>query len=81
MSIVKISFAAKELGVSSKTIYNWITDGKLTMPKSGYVSLAQAETVWIKQQLLRRELSFFMSQGTIRDAYGRFIEANPKEAK
>lgn len=81
MSLVKISSAAEQLGVSYKTIYNWISDRKLSMPKPGYVSLEEANDVWIRQQLLRSEISFFMSQGTIRDAYGRFIEVDSKRPK
>lgn len=75
MSLIKISNAAEQLGVSYKTIYNWISDRKLSMPKPGYVSLEEANDVWIRQQLLRSEISFFLSQGTVRDSYGRFIEA------
>lgn len=81
MTLIKISSAAKKIGVSHKTIYNWIADGKLAPVKPGYVSLEEANDVWVQQQQLRVELSFFMAQGTIRDAYGRFIEAGPKEAK
>jgi len=72
MSLVKISFAANELGVSQKTIYNWVKDGKLSTAEPGYVDLKEARAVWVNQQLLRVEISFFMSKGTIRDAYGRF---------
>lgn len=81
MTLVKISRAAKEIGVSYKTIYNWIADGKLSAPTPGYVDMEEAQDVWVKQQLLRVELSFFMAQGTIRDAYGRFIEVDPKGVK
>lgn len=81
MSLVKIPAAAIQLGVSHKTIYNWISNGKLEMLKPGYVSLDEAKSVWISQQILRSEISFFMAQGTIRDAYGRFIQTDPKEGK
>lgn len=81
MSLMKIPAAAEQLGVSYKTIYNWISDSKLVMPKPGYVSIEEAEAVLIRQQIRRVEISFFLAQGTIRDAYGRFIQTEPKEGK
>lgn len=81
MSLVKISTAANELGVSHKTIYNWVADSKLAIIKPGYVDLEEAKDVWVQQQQLRVELSFFMSQSTIRDAYGRFIQVASSEVK
>jgi predicted site-specific integrase-resolvase len=74
MELIKISLVADELGVSVKTVYNWIASGKLTMPEQGYVYRAEAHDVWINQQSARSILSFFQSQGIKRDAYGRFIE-------
>jgi excisionase family DNA binding protein len=81
MSIIKIPKAADELGVSYKTIYNWISSGKLSMPRPGYVVLEEARDVWLNQKLKRIEISFFLAQGTIRDAYGRFIQMDSKKAK
>lgn len=70
---VKIPLMAKELGVSTKTIYNWISVNKLFMPRSGYVSRAEAYEVWLEQKTLRRLNSYFMAvQGTTRDPNGRF---------
>ena len=63
---------AIELGVSAKTIYNWISVGKLEMTEPGYVSQVDAYEVWLHQQALRSITSYFQSQGTIRDSYGRF---------
>jgi len=68
----KIPLMAKELEVSTKTIYNWISVGKLFMPRPGYVSRAEAYEVWLHQKSLRSFQSYFMSKGTIRDAFGRF---------
>lgn len=70
--LVKVSLMAEELGVSVKTIYNWISVGKLQMPQPGYVSQLEAYEVWLQQKNLRTVISYFQSQGTIRDSYGRF---------
>lgn len=70
--MVKIPLMAEELGVSVKTIYNWISVGKLVMPRPGYVNQVDAYEVWLQQQHLRSSISYFQAQGTIRDAYGRF---------
>ena len=70
---VKIPLMAEELGVSVKTIYNWVNVGKLFMPQPGYVSRTDAYEVWIEQQSVRSITSYFMSvQGIIRDTNGRF---------
>jgi len=63
---------AEELGVSTKTLYNWINVGKLFMPRPGYVSQVEAYEVWLQQRSLRSIQSYFMAKGTIRDAFGRF---------
>lgn len=71
---VKIPLVAKELGVSVKTIYNWIGDGKLFMPRPGYVCRSEAFDVWVKQQTLRSIHSYFMAaKGITRDSSGRFV--------
>jgi len=69
---VKIPLMATELGVSVKTLYNWIEVGKLLMPRPGYVSQVDAYEVWLHQKNLRAEISYFQSQGITRDGYGRF---------
>lgn len=68
----KIPLVAKELDVSVKTIYNWISAGKLFMPRPGYVSQLEAYEVWLHQKSMRSFQSYFMSQGIIRDSYGRW---------
>lgn len=69
----KIPLIAKELGVSTKTIYNWISVGKLFMPRAGYVSQVEAYEVWLHQKTLRKATSYFNAvQGTTRDPNGRF---------
>ena len=69
---VKIPLMAKELGVSTKTIYNWIGVGKLFMPRPGYVSQVEAYEVWLQQKSLKSFSSFFLSKNSIRDSYGRW---------
>lgn len=69
---VKIPLMAEELEVSVKTIYNWLSVGKLFMPRPGYVSRAEAYEVWLHQKSMRSIQSYFLAQGTIRDSFGRF---------
>ena len=70
---IKIPLMAKELGVSVKTIYNWINAGKLFMPQPGYVSQVEAYEVWVEQQAFRQMYSYFMAvQGTKRAPNGQF---------
>lgn len=70
---VKIPRMAEELGVSVKTIYNWVSAGKLFMPQQGYVSQVEAYEVWIHQQSLRSFYSYFQTtRSTLRDENGRF---------
>jgi len=69
----KIPIIAKELGVSTKTVYNWISSGKLFMPRPGYVDRSEAFAVWIDQRTLKSINSYFMAvQGIKRDHNGRF---------
>ena len=70
--LVKISLVAEELGVTMKTIYNWINLGKLETPNPGYVYRADAHAVWINQQSLRSINSFFLAINTSRDSNGKF---------
>ncbi len=70
---VKIPLMAKELGVSVKTIYNWISVGKLFMPRPGYVSQVEAYEVWIEQKFLKSIHSNFMAIRAVdRAANGKF---------
>lgn len=70
---VKIPLMAQELGVSVKTIYNWISVGKLFMPRQGYVSQLDAYEVWLEQRSLRRMYSSLLAaQGTKRAPNGQF---------
>lgn len=79
--LVKIGLMAEELGVSVKTVYNWINVDKLRMPKPGYVNRMDAYEVWLEQKNIRKIHSYFMSvQGIKRDANGRFI-STPEEGE
>jgi predicted DNA-binding transcriptional regulator AlpA len=70
---VKIPLMAKELGVSVKTVYNWISVGKLFMPRPGYVSQVEAYEVWIEQKFLKSIHSHFMAaQAVDRSSNGKF---------
>ena len=71
---VKIPVMAKELGVSTKTVYNWINMGKLYMPRPGYVHQLEAYEVWLQQKSMKVIQSYFQSKGIIRDSYGRFVK-------
>lgn len=71
--IVKIQLIANELGVTVKTIYNWISVGKLVMPRPGYVDRMDAYEVWLQQRDIRKIHSYFMAvQGIIRGPNGQF---------
>ena len=73
--VVKIVPLAEEMGISYKTIYVWINDGRLELKKPGFVSRSEAWEVFDYMRLKRSEISYFTSTyGINRDAYGRFIK-------
>jgi predicted DNA-binding transcriptional regulator AlpA len=70
---VRIGPLATELGVTQKTIYNWINDGRLEIKKPGIVSRSEAWEVFDHMKEKRVEISYFLSSyGIKRDANGRF---------
>jgi len=72
--IVKIHLAAEELGVSVKTIYNWIEWGKLKMARPGYVNQIDAWETYLQQKQDKSIYSSLMAKyGITRDSNGRFI--------
>lgn len=73
---IKISNMAKELGVSTKTLYNWISAGKLQQITPGYVDHTDAYDVWVAQRRLRSIQSYFLAKGTIRDSFGRWRKSH-----
>lgn len=71
--LLKISVVASSLGVSVKTIYNWVNSNKLEMPTPGYVDCNKAHEVSLAQQANKSAISYFMAvQGIKRDSNGRF---------
>lgn len=71
--LAKIVPLAEEMGISYKTIYNWVKDGRLEMKRPGFVSRTEAWEVFDHMQEKRVEISYFLSTyGIKRDAYGRF---------
>jgi excisionase family DNA binding protein len=78
MEIVKISLLAKELGISHKTIYNWVRDGRLKIIKPGYVNRIDAWEVYEHMQTRKTSFqSLLAKHGIDRDKNGRF--ANRKK--
>lgn len=69
---LKIAIAAKQIGVSTKTIYNWIEHGYLETVCPGYVRLADV----IRAQHLAEKAKSETARATIktifRDRDGRF---------
>jgi len=77
----KIGPLAEEMGISYKTLYVWINDGRLELKKPGFVSRSEAWEVFDYMRLKRSEISYFTSTyGINRDAYGRFISEPEKSA-
>lgn len=72
--ITKIALVAADLGVSAKTIYNWISWGKLEMPRPGYVNKIDAWEIYLQQREQKSIFSSLMAKhGITRDANGRFL--------
>jgi hypothetical protein len=79
--LIKISFAARALEVTPKTIYNWINDGSLSMPVDGYVSRTEVFLVYKEKIAKRQETSKWMLLNRVtRDKNGRFVELPPDPA-
>lgn len=71
---IKISLAARLMGVTPKTIYNWISDGTLKKVRPGYVlksdlEYAASSKVQKRRAMAKRRASFEIK----RDRLGRFI--------
>lgn len=72
--LLKIERVAQELGVTKKTIYNWITSGKIDMPRPGFVNYIDAWEVYLQQRQEKSIYSSLMAKyGITRDANGRFL--------
>ena len=78
--LAKIVPLSEEMGISYKTIYNWVKDGRLEMKRPGFVSRTEAWEVFDHMQEKRVEISYFLSTyGIKRDAYGRFTSDEDAE--
>lgn len=78
--LAKIVPLSEEMGISYKTIYNWVKDGRLDMKRPGFVSRSEAWEVFDHMQEKRIEISYFMSAfGMSRDSSGRFIKDGVQE--
>lgn len=73
MKPIKISLAAHQLGVSVKTLYNWIKNGELEMVEPGFVLADEARNAFERMKAHRVEISYFMAYGIKRDSKGRFF--------
>lgn len=71
-SMVKIVVAAESVGVTYKTIYNWLEDGSLKLAHPGFVFLSDVRKVWIQKQNIKSETSRTVSSNFTRDDRGRF---------
>lgn len=71
--LVKVVAIAEELGLSHKTIYNWISKGYLDMLAPGFVSQEDAITVWAEQRSRKAERqAALVRYGIKRNAIGQF---------
>lgn len=78
--LAKIVPLSQEMGISHKTIYNWVKDGRLDMVKPGFVNRVEAWEVLDHMQEKRIEISYFMSAfGINRDSSGRFKKDDSKD--
>lgn len=72
--IVKIALIADELGVTTKTVYNWIEKGKLRMVRPGFVNHIDAWETYLQQKQDKSICASLMAKyGITRDENGRFL--------
>lgn len=70
---LKITKAADVIGVSYKTIYNWLEVGYLKLYHPGYVLLSEVRRAQIKAETAALEKRTKSSSKQPRDKFGRFI--------
>lgn len=70
---VKISLAAEIIGVSVKTVYNWITEGILSTVRPGYVLVSDANNAKDISDRQKSRISKSNLLGIGRDERGRFV--------
>lgn len=70
--MTKITVAANILGITYKTIYNWIEDGSLKLAHPGYVYLWEAELVQLRKREEKIAIGKAHSLNFTRDEKGKF---------
>lgn len=70
---LKIAVAANQIGVSTKTIYNWIEHGYLETVEPGYVRLRDVEKARDRAEKAKSNSSKNTIRIIPRDKNGRFI--------
>lgn len=65
--MIKISIAAEAIGVTYKTLYNWVEDGTLSLAHPGYVYLSEARRAQVKKLNDRSEWGKTHSSKFFRD--------------
>ena len=70
---IKIQSAAKAIGITHKTLYNWIEDGHLKTVSPGYVLLSEAEATRLRLKEDTSDVLRKVSFSKPRDHNGRFI--------
>ena len=69
---LKIAIAAKQLDVSTKTIYNWIEHGYLETVSPGYVRLGDVIRAQKWAEKAKSETARTTTKSILRDRNGRF---------
>jgi predicted site-specific integrase-resolvase len=76
---IKIVLAARLMGVTPKTIYNWISDGTLKKVRPGYVLKSDLEYAASSKVQKRRAMSRRRASSEMkRDRLGRFITSGSR---
>ena len=70
---LKITKAADVIGVSYKTIYNWLENGYLKLYHPGYVLLSDIRRAQIRAENAVAERRTELATEQPRDRFGRFI--------
>ena len=70
---IKIQNAANAVGITHKTLYNWIDAGQLQPVKPGYVLLSDVENTRVRLKTANADVLRKVSFLKPRDDNGRFI--------
>jgi len=69
---IKIMYAAQYVGVSQKTVYNWLHLGYMRLYHPGYVLLSEVRRAQIRANNTKSDKSRQASKVSNRDRLGRF---------